>query len=269
MTTKQSKTIKQLGSEHYTSDFYSLYEQGSQSSAKEMVPLVIELVKPASVIDIGCGTGAWLSTFWENGVEDVWGVDGGYVTEKLLRIPAERFIQANLGRPLRIDRKFDLVVSLETAEHLPSKCAKTFVNSLTKLGHVVLFSAAIPYQGGENHINEQWPEYWAALFSDEGYVVVDALRGKVWNNQAVEWWYAQNTLIFVAQDRLGEYPLLDKDYKAHLASTLSVVHPRLYLQRVEEAKFWNILFRRVKTILKTIMPFKIYNVLRNIKRLWT
>jgi hypothetical protein len=93
-----------------------------------------------------------------------WGVDGEYVNIKTLAIPEERFIPYDLKRPYRIDRAFDLVVSLEVAEHLPADCAETLVDSLTGLGSVVLFSAAIPYQGGEHHINEQWPEYWIRLF---------------------------------------------------------------------------------------------------------
>ena len=67
-----------------------------------------------------------------------------------------------------MNRKFDLVLSLEVAEHLPSECAEAFVESLVNLGPVILFSAAIPYQGGENHVNEQWPEYWVGVLSGEG-----------------------------------------------------------------------------------------------------
>src|SRR5215212_1367124 len=189
--------------EPYTEDFYAARRKDNiRSSARVIVPLVLELVQPRSIIDVGCGTGEWLSVFEEHGVEDVWGVDGTYVSKKMLEIPEERFIAFDLKQPFHVDRKFDLVVSLEVAEHLPSECAETFVDSLTGLGPIVLFSAAIPHQGGTNHANEQWQEYWVKRFHDKGYVVIDCLRKKVWDKEKVPRWYAQNTLVFVAQEHL-------------------------------------------------------------------
>ena len=117
-------------------------------------------------------------------------------------------IAADSAQPLRLDRRFDLVVTLEVAEHLPKTDASTFVQSLTELGPVVLFSAAIPFQGGENHLNEQWPDYWAHLFHNRGYRAVDCLRKKTWHNDKVEPWYAQNILLFVHPDEIASSPRL-------------------------------------------------------------
>jgi 2-polyprenyl-3-methyl-5-hydroxy-6-metoxy-1,4-benzoquinol methylase len=65
-----------------------------------------------------------------------------------------------LIQPLDLEKEFDLVVSLEVAEHLPASAADQFVNTLVKHGKKILFSAAIPGQGGQDHLNEQWPDYW-------------------------------------------------------------------------------------------------------------
>ena len=65
--------------------------------------------------------------------------------------------QRDLAQPLQIDRRFDLALSLEVAEHLPPECGSEFVQTLTDLSSVILFSAAIPFQGGTDHLNEQWP----------------------------------------------------------------------------------------------------------------
>ena len=151
--------------QHYDEKFFRNLEKGSLQSAKEIVPLVVRFLQPASVVDVGCGTGAWLSVFKEQGIRDILGVDGDYVNLDSMFIPKEAFQPHDLTRPLKINRKFDLVVSLEVAEHLPSNCAETFVESLTGLGSVVIFSAAIPYQGGQNHVNEQWQDYWKKLFN--------------------------------------------------------------------------------------------------------
>jgi SAM-dependent methyltransferase len=198
--------------------------------------LVLEYVQPVSIIDVGCGTGGWLAAFRRHGIEDVFGVDGPWVDLELLEIPKERFRVADVGQPIQESRRFDLVVSLETAEHLPPEAATTFVESLAKLGPVVVFSAAIPFQGGYNHLNEQWPEYWAALFEAQGYTFVDCLRPRVWNNRSVEWWYAQNMFFAVERARLGDFPMLQAAASATRMEQLSIVHPRAYVENAARAK---------------------------------
>ena len=92
-----------------------------------------------------------------------------------LPIPKKNFFAVDLKRPLQLERRFDLVLSLEVAEHLPEECAATFVESLIGLGSVILFSAAIPFQGGTHHVNEQWSNYWVKNFQEREYVVIDTL----------------------------------------------------------------------------------------------
>jgi SAM-dependent methyltransferase len=215
----------------YNRDFYKAHESGSRRSAEQIVPLVLELIRPTSVVDVGSGTGTWLSVFNESGVLEFFlGVDGDWVDRNALEIPANSFLSSDLTKPLRIDRRFDLVVSLEVAEHLPIECAETFVDSLINLGDVILFSAAIPCQGGTNHVNEQWPDYWANLFKQKEYLAIDCIRHKVWQNDLVEWWYAQNTLFYIKRDSLEKYPLLKKEAEITASRNLSIVHPRLYLE---------------------------------------
>ncbi|NUO79292.1 class I SAM-dependent methyltransferase [candidate division KSB1 bacterium] len=211
----------------YTKKFFKAIEHGSQRSAEEIVPLVLELSQPRSVIDVGCGVGTWLKVFKQHGVHEVLGVDGSYVDQSLLQISKEEFLPFDLRKPLRLDKKFDLVLSLEVAEHLPPECADTFVASLVGLGSVVLFSAAIPFQGGTNHVNAQWPDYWMQKFQSRGYVPVDCLRRRIWQNQNVEWWYAQNLLLYVEHRRLAEYPRLLQEFEKTCVSQLCIAHPHL------------------------------------------
>ena len=146
-----------MGDAPYTDHFFKDLHDGSDRSAREIIPLVFELIRPRSVIDVGCGSGTWLAVCQEFGVEDILGVDGDYVDEKILTIPKSRFSPRDLRKPFQIGRRFDLVLSLEVAEHLPAESAGSFIDSLTAHGDVVLFSAAIPHQGGMRHLNEQWP----------------------------------------------------------------------------------------------------------------
>jgi hypothetical protein len=133
----------------------------------------------------------------ELGVEDTLGVDGAHVVLEALEIPRDRFVVHDLSLPLELERRFDLAISLEVAEHLPPECADAFVRTLVGLAPVVLFSAAVPGQGGTLHLNEQWPSYWAGKFEMQGYRCLDVLRDEFWGNDEVAWWYQQNMLLFV------------------------------------------------------------------------
>lgn len=212
----------------YTNKFFQNQTIGSYSSAKEIVPIVLQVINPKSVVDIGCGTGAWLSVFKKVGVKDILGVDGSYISTQILKIPKKQFLPFDLTKSLKLNRKFDLVVSLEVAEHLPKRYARTFVDSLTNLGPVILFSAAIPYQGGINHLNEQWPQYWEKLFDLNNYIATDCIRARIWNNKKVETAYAQNILIYVERNHLKNYPLLYQELNRTKSLPLAIVHPKIY-----------------------------------------
>lgn len=217
----------------YDDEFFKEQEGKSYASAAQILPLVFDLIHPKSVLDLGCGVGTWLKACLESGVSDVVGVDGPYVDPKNLHIPESSFQGFDLTTPLNLKRKFDLAISLEVAEHLPEAAAETFVHSLTMHAPVVLFSAAIPYQGGTHHLNEQWQSYWAELFADEGYVPVDCVRPAVWKNASVEWWYAQNALLYVDKRVLANYPKVAEWQKYTNPEHLSMVHPLHYLKMLD------------------------------------
>ncbi|HZY25563.1 MAG TPA: glycosyltransferase family 2 protein, partial [Bacteroidales bacterium] len=216
-------------SDYYTQDFYKFIGQDSLQSAREIVPLVLDIIPCERVVDVGCGNGAWLKVFQENGIKEILGIDGEYVNEEILLIPKQNFMPWDLKQVLQFNKKFDLVMSLEVAEHLPAECAATFVESLTNLGSVILFSGAIPYQGGENHINEQWPAYWINLFKTKNYVAVDCIRRKVWNNKSVAYWYSQNLFIFVEKSYLETNHKLKKELESANNTFSPIVHPGTYI----------------------------------------
>jgi SAM-dependent methyltransferase len=217
---------------HYTKEFYDSLQGYSRQSAEVIVPLVVEAINPNRVIDVGCGDGTWLKVFQESGVKEILGIDGEYVNEETLIIPKQDFVPFDLKQPFRLEKEFDLVLSLEVAEHLPETCAETFVETLTNLGRVVLFSAAIPGQGGENHINEQWQDYWIGKFQDRNYIAIDYIRKKVWDDPRVAYWYSQNTFLFIQKDYFDENHILRQllsTYKLSENVPCSVVHPTLFL----------------------------------------
>jgi len=159
----------------YGADFYRYLSSFAERAARVVVPRLTAVLPVRSVVDFGCGQGAWLSV-WRSMGASIVGVDGPYVDPSQLLIDAAAFHPADLAKPIDLGRRFDLVQSLEVAEHLPATKAEQFIETLTAHGALVLFSAAIPGQGGENHINEQPLGYWRAIFRTRGYVPIDFLR---------------------------------------------------------------------------------------------
>jgi SAM-dependent methyltransferase len=201
---------------------------GAYRSAEVILPIIIDLIEPKSVVDVGSGVGAWLSYFYKRGITDITGIDGSWVKEEELLIPKDKFVRQDIEADPHTGRHTDLALCLEVGEHLTEKSARPLVKALTETAPVVLFSAAIPRQGGTAHVNEQWPEYWAVLFAEEGFIPVDAIRRRVWQDSSVEYWYAQNTLIYVKKDKLASYPKLKREVECGYSSALPLVHPRKY-----------------------------------------
>jgi SAM-dependent methyltransferase len=209
----------------YNQTFFNDMAGSSESSAVVVVPLLYKMLEPSSVVDVGCGTGEWLAAFQRQGVKDVQGLDGPWVDPAQLSIDATCFRAADLTEPPSLGRRFDLVTSFEVAEHLPERAAVPFVEYLTGLGDVVAFSAAIPFQGGTSHLNEQWQNYWSELFAARGFAAFDVVRPVIWLNQAVEFWYRQNLIVYMAEERAKELPFEPTD------TVLPLVHPDLLTRR--------------------------------------
>ena len=197
----------------YSSDFYAYIDSGSRASARAVAALLLSEMKIQSLVDVGAGHGAWAAEWLAAGVTDVIAVDGHYVNLKQLAVPAKNFKSHDLSEPLELRRKFDLVQSLEVAEHLSEEHAEIFIDSLVRHGDVVLFSAAVPNQGGEHHVNEQPPEYWRELFAARGYEVFDWVRPQVAANREVKAWYRFNSFLYAnsaGQKRLSPAILEEK-----------------------------------------------------------
>jgi SAM-dependent methyltransferase len=180
----------------YRRDYYLAKQEGWSASAAALAAALLRVFPVRSVVDVGCGSGHLLAAFARAGVDDVLGLDGAHVPRDLLQIPPERFRAADLATLGSVGGRFDLACSLEYAEHLPPSRAASFVALLAEAAPVVLFSAAVPGQGGLGHVNERRQSYWAGLFAEHGRVPVDCIRPALYGAPGVAWYYAQNTLVY-------------------------------------------------------------------------
>lgn len=200
----------------------------NSGAAEQVLPILFEVYKPKSIVDVGCGLGNWIEVAKKMGVEEITGVDGSYVDRNLLKINENEFVERDLTKPFELNKKFDLAICLEVAEHLPDSSADGLIKSIVNHTDVIMFSAAIPGQGGQNHINEQWAEYWQAIFERYDFEMIDFFRPKIWNNSKIERWYRQNMFLVVRKghslSKLGNN------------NALSFVHPELLSVIIQENK---------------------------------
>lgn len=218
--------------EQYTKKFYQRRHQKTAYSAETILSILLEKIPEInSAADIGCGVGTWLSVLENMGVSTVLGIEGNWVDEELLVIPKESFQQMDLSKMETPSQRYDLAISLEVAEHLPPESAEDFVSRLTELSDYILFSAAIPGQGGKNHVNEQWQEYWVKLFRDRGYNVHDFIRPRIWEDERIPFWYRQNILFFSKSSKSAT--VSHSSNQLEMGSMLNAVHPNLYLKKRE------------------------------------
>ncbi len=194
-------------------------------------------LKPRSILDVGCGTGTWLKAADELGISDTLGIDGVAIAPDRLLFSASKFRQVDLTGSWSLDRRFDLALCLEVAEHLDESVASRLVKSLTQHADRIVFSAACPFQPGQHHVNGQWPAYWQRLFNREGYSCDGSIRYQLWDNASVDPWYRQN--MFIAEK--------NPDVAGHEARLHAYVHPEMLLLMFQDKKglYWQTILEQV------------------------
>ena len=217
-----------------------------------IVPDLVDFFHPGSVVDVGCGIGTFLSVFLKNGINDVLGIDGDWVDRRKLYIDPKYFREADLEQAITLERNFDIALCLEVVEHLQPEAAEQIVDTLCAASKLIVFSAAIPGQGGINHLNEQPFEYWQTKFKTRGYYFFDLFRDRYWNSKEVDWWYCQN-MFLVAHESVDLPP--EVSIRKIEGPAKVYVHPIMFKETCEQLERVNTLLNDLKSpvgIAKTV-----------------
>ncbi len=208
----------------YDEKFYN-YVRQTKKDEEIIMPFIIQRLSPKSIIDFGCGEGAWLkeALHYNNEIE-VFGLDGDYIEKERLRISEKQFMATDLQKPIILGRHFDLAISTEVAEHLEESFVDIFLDNITNASDQILFSAAVPGQGGVHHVNEQWQSYWIEKFEKRGYYCDYSVRNYFWNKTEISSWRKQN-LLFFSKERKSLAP----DCKLN-----DVIHPQELYRIINE-----------------------------------
>ena len=204
-----------MGNHNRNKDFYyKERNKRTEYAAQEVMRILSEYINPNSVVDIGGGVGTWVKCAMKQfGINenDALLIENPSVGE-FLEIPNSSFLSQDLENEIRIEKKFDMAISLEVAEHLSANRAESFIQNITELSNVVLFSAALPFQGGKGHINERPLSFWCELFRRNSYMAYDVIRPIIQNDKDIDYWYRQNLVLFV-KNETPEYNDIFMRYK--------------------------------------------------------
>lgn len=184
--------------EIYDASYYAFVDGYAKAAAPVMARGLVEELKPRTLVDVGCGSGAFLREVQALGVTCI-GIENSEHAIATCRSRGLDVRHADLRDSKLEFGKHDLATSFEVAEHLPESLADAYVRLLCSLSAQVAITAAPPGQGGINHINEQPQAYWVAKFAAHGFELqpeIGDVLSKRWRAENVAYWYADNLMVF-------------------------------------------------------------------------
>jgi glycosyltransferase involved in cell wall biosynthesis len=180
---------------HIDSDVidYDQIESEEKPFADRLATWIKENINPKKVVDIGCGPGTYVYSLRDNNVNAY-----GYDIDD--RVDGKDYLK-KLSL-FEVNDKSDVVICLEVAEHIETSLSDSIVDSIIRNVNddgMIIWTAAIPGQGGVGHINCQTKEYWEEKFISRGFY-----RDCTIENNLLEYirsgpymgWFLQNLMVF-------------------------------------------------------------------------
>lgn len=211
----------------YDERYYKRHQAGSYQSALQILRFVHSITHFQTMVDYGCGIGTWGNAARSLGTKEYLGIDQHAFDVGYMLISESEYLQGNLQHPIRLRSSYDLAVCVEVAEHISKDFADALVDNVCQNSEVVLFSAALTYQGGTGHINEQPCTYWIEKFRSKGYMPVDCIRPAFWDNEQIEIWYRNNCILYMTCVAFDRY---HKNIPV-VSLPADIIHPKM-LERI-------------------------------------
>jgi len=194
-------------SSKYDDKYYNWFVKNTKDYIKTTMDWFIDTYKPKSIIDYGCGIGAYLESGFNKGVERLQGFDiNGEILKKYTNPLIGKFITyTDCTEKINTD-KYECIISIETAEHINPLKSEVFVMNLINSADensLIIFSAAQPEQNGTGHINCQTKEFWIELFNTYGFGVDSQVTKEVsekWKTLKAPKYVYNNLIIFKKDD---------------------------------------------------------------------
>ncbi len=193
----------------YNKDFFLSNQKEGLKIAEWFISLLQDIFEFQSLIDLGCATGHYLFYALKEGVSDVLGVEGSPAAFSNLLVDKKYIIQHDLRKPLNLNRKYDIALSIEVAEHIDKKYSDVYLKSMCDCSDLIIFTAATPNQGGKCHVNEQPHKWWIEKFKKHSFrfdkKMTDLLRRKIKENaeagKFIVFWLEPNIMVFCRESK--------------------------------------------------------------------
>ena len=191
----------------YSKAFYDSVTSRAALAADMASEHLCRAINFRSIIDIGCGEGIWLKTFAEkSSAAELVAVDlPGSTFKGLASIKSKiECIATDLANTTQLpNRIFDLVICVEVIEHVSKEYMVALLDYVTKHSIFLLFSGAVPGQGGTHHVNEQPMTYWHKQLASRGFVQMDIVRPLLMQQNGVPFYYQNNVFLYFNPDARG------------------------------------------------------------------
>jgi len=203
-----------------------MYHTGSEKkagnslmSANIILKYLFSFYKPNSIIDIGCGSGEWLTVAKSYGIKYLVGSDINNAYQESLVKQNIQFVQLDFSKSyMNFEGKFGMCFCLYVIEYLPQARTSIFIKTLCNASDIIVFSTA--YKMENNHAKPL--SYWAKLFSEQGFECFDIIRPYIWDNEQLDWSYRQGILVFINKTS----PILNNsNLKRIQKPVIDIIHP--------------------------------------------